>query len=71
MLLGVDQQLGERPRARIEPVVADPRGTFVIRRHERVQEFSADPRIEGVEAIAEGTFEVLEVHGFGDSSVCG
>jgi len=62
VLLTVDQQLGERPRLRVSPELADPVGSLEVRKHEDVEQLGASRRRESLEASLEPCLYLLEGH---------
>jgi hypothetical protein len=61
VLLAVDQELGERPRLRVPPELADPVYPLEVGEQEDVEEFGAWSRPERVEALTEFALDVLQV----------
>ena|SRR5215207_3363229 len=53
VLLAVDQELGEGPRLRVPPELADPVGSLEVGEHQDVEQLGAGSRSEGVQALAE------------------
>ena len=52
VLLAVDQELGEGPRLRIPPELADPVGAVEVGEHQEVEQLGAGSRPEGVQALS-------------------
>jgi hypothetical protein len=51
VLLAVDQELGEHPRFRVPPELADSVGAVEVGEHQDEQQFGAGSRPEGVKAL--------------------
>jgi hypothetical protein len=62
ILFAVDQQLGEGPRLRVPPELADPVGALEVGEQQDVEQLGAGSGTEGVESLTELTLE-LQVHG--------
>jgi hypothetical protein len=68
ILLAVDQELGERPRLRVPPELAEAVGALEVGEHQDVEQLGAGSRTEGVHPIAQDSLDVLQVHGWDAST---
>jgi hypothetical protein len=62
ILLAVDQELGEGATLRVAPELADTVGPLEVGQHEHVEQLGAGSGTERVEALAQNSFELLEVN---------
>ena len=62
VLLAVDEELGEGPRLRVPPELADPVGPLEVGEHQDVEQFGAGSGAEGVQALPESALELAWSH---------
>ncbi|MGH9197033.1 MAG: hypothetical protein ACRD1T_15000, partial [Acidimicrobiia bacterium] len=48
---GASAHLGERPRLRVPPELADPVGSFEVGEHQDVEELGAGSETEGIQLV--------------------
>jgi len=63
VVLGVDQELGERARPRVRVELADPAGAVVVGKREDVEQLGAGSGTERVQTLTKLALKVLQVHG--------
>jgi hypothetical protein len=62
ILLAIDQEFGEGAALWVCPELADPLGSFEVGEYEDVEQLRTETRPNGVESLAQYSFELREIH---------